>query len=426
MLKCLKIEQLFGRFDYTIELQKTPITILTGPNGFGKSTILKIIDAISATNILFFYKLSFKKITVTFTDDSIFSMEQKERNGKLPDLYINGERFPVDIIVSNRIHIPWLHRVSPGEWIDFRTREKITKDQIVFHIFDSDDSVQDVLEFSEISAKDAKKYSGIIQNTKSAAQKCGNVRLISEQRLIRKERDEDDDEQIVDVISQLPKKMRAKISELTANYSKAANSLDSSYPQRLLSTEDGLSSKHEFEMKMKAANDKFAKLSKYDLVDLDFIKSVNYKDEFAKALKVYFEDFEKKYTVFADFIEKLDLYTEIINSRLTFKTIKVTRDAGLVVVDSSDSILSLEQLSSGEKQEIVLFYELIFETDSQLLLLIDEPEISLHIMWQKMFMDDLDRVVKLGNLRVMIATHAPQIINNHWDIQVDLGELYGG
>ena len=187
-----------------------------------------------------------------------------------------------------------------------------------------------------------------------------------------------------------------------------------------------MSSKHEFEMKMKAANDKFAKLSKYDLVDLDFIKSVNYKDEFAKALKVYFEDFEKKYTVFADFIEKLDLYTEIINSRLTFKTIKVTRDAGLVVVDSSDSILSLEQLSSGEKQEIVLFYELIFETDSQLLLLIDEPEISLHIMWQKMFMDDLDRVVKLGNLRVMIATHAPQIINNHWDIQVDLGELYGG
>ena len=122
MLKCLKIEQLFGRFDYTIELQKTPITILTGPNGFGKSTILKIIDAISATNILFFYKLSFKKITVTFTDDSIFSMEQKERNGKLPDLYINGERFPVDIIVPNRIHIPWLHRVSPGEWIDFRTR----------------------------------------------------------------------------------------------------------------------------------------------------------------------------------------------------------------------------------------------------------------------------------------------------------------
>lgn len=426
MLKSLQIEQLFGRFNYTIELQKTPITILTGPNGFGKSTILKIVDAISAKNILFFYKLAFKKITVTFTDNTTFSIERKQRDGKLPDLYIDNQKFPIDIVVSNRIHSPWLRRLSPEEWIDYRTREKITRDQIIFHLFDSDDSIQDVLEFSGISDKDARKYSSIIRDIKSAAQKCGNVRLISEQRLIRKELDEDDDEQIIDVINQLPKKMRAKISELTANYSKAANSLDSSYPQRLLSTEDGLSSRTEFETKMKVANEKFAKLSKYDLVDLHFIRSVNYKDEFAKALKVYFEDFEKKYTVFADFIDKLDLYTEIINSRFTFKKIKVTRDAGLVVVDSSDSTLSLEQLSSGEKQEIVLFYELIFETDGQLLLLIDEPEISLHIMWQKMFMDDLDRVVRLGNLHVMIATHAPQIINNHWDIQVDLGELYGG
>ena len=73
----------------------------------------------------------------------------------------------------------------------------------------------------------------------------------------------------------------------------------------------------------------------------------------------------------------------------------------------------------------ILFYELIFETEKQLLLLIDEPEISLHIMWQKLFMEDLDRVVSLGNLKVIVATHAPQIINNRWDLQIDLGELYG-
>ena len=104
-----------------------------------------------------------------------------------------------------------------------------------------------------------------------------------------------------------------------------------------------------------------------------------------------------------------------------------TRESGLVVVDNDDPnhILKLEQLSSGEKQEIVLFYELIFETEKQLLLLIDEPEISLHIMWQKLFMEDLDRVVSLGNLKVIVATHAPQIINNRWDLQIDLGELYG-
>ena len=82
-------------------------------------------------------------------------------------------------------------------------------------------------------------------------------------------------------------------------------------------------------------------------------------------------------------------------------------------------------MSSGEQQEIVLFYELIFETPNKSLLLIDEPEISLHIVWQKIFMEDLQKVVKMKNLNVVVATHSPQIINNYWDNQIDLGELYG-
>ena len=108
--------------------------------------------------------------------------------------------------------------------------------------------------------------------------------------------------------------------------------------------------------------------------------------------------------------------------------IKITRKEGLIVVSkdkNKSTCLDLNHLSSGEKQEIVLFYELIFETDKNLLLLIDEPEISLHILWQKKFMDDLMKVVNMGQLEVIVATHSPQIINNHWDMQIDLGELYG-
>ena len=62
MISCLEIKKLFNRFDYTIELQRNTITILTGPNGFGKSTILKIISALSSTNVMFFYKLDFRSV----------------------------------------------------------------------------------------------------------------------------------------------------------------------------------------------------------------------------------------------------------------------------------------------------------------------------------------------------------------------------
>lgn len=427
MISRLEIKKLFNRFDYTIELQKNTITILTGPNGFGKSTILKIISALSSSNIMFFYKLDFQEIIASFEDGTIFSIEQKKADGIIPSLLIDKKELPFHLLNASPVRIPWVRRVSQTEWMDFRTHECFSREDLLFHVFDDVDSIDNFADYFNISPDKAKQYSEVIAKIKNVSEKCGNVRLISEQRLIRKEIDEDDDEQIVDVISELPEKMKTKISQLTADYSKAANSLDSTYPQRLLSTKQGLSGEEEFQAKMENAHTKFAKLNKYDLVDLPFIRSAKYEAEFSKALKVYFEDFEKKYSVFADFIERLDLYTDIINSHLSFKSIRITRESGLVVVDSNDPnhILKLEQLSSGEKQEIVLFYELIFETEKQLLLLIDEPEISLHIMWQKLFMEDLDRVVNLGNLKVVVATHAPQIINNRWDLQIDLGELYG-
>ena len=35
------------------------------------------------------------------------------------------------------------------------------------------------------------------------------------------------------------------------------------------------------------------------------------------------------------------------------------------------------------------------------------------------------RIAEKKKFKVTVATHSPQIINNHWDIQIDLGEMYG-
>lgn len=43
----IRVENLFGRFTYEITLSEEGLTILTGPNGFGKSTILHIITALA-------------------------------------------------------------------------------------------------------------------------------------------------------------------------------------------------------------------------------------------------------------------------------------------------------------------------------------------------------------------------------------------
>ena len=159
--------------------------------------------------------------------------------------------------------------------------------------------------------------------------------------------------------------------------------------------------------------------------ELEVTKNV-FDNQLAIALKIYLDDFEDKYRVFDEFIEELDLFTDIINNRLRFKEIKISREEGIVLYKkNTGEKLRLNQLSSGEKQEIILFYELIFESEKNTHLLIDEPEISLHIEWQLKFLDDLLKIVENKQFKVTVATHSPQIINNHWDIQVDLGELLG-
>ena len=53
MLSKIIYNKLFGIFDYEIELKEHGVTIITGPNGFGKSTILKSINALYSFDIFF-------------------------------------------------------------------------------------------------------------------------------------------------------------------------------------------------------------------------------------------------------------------------------------------------------------------------------------------------------------------------------------
>ena len=77
-------------------------------------------------------------------------------------------------------------------------------------------------------------------------------------------------------------------------------------------------------------------------------------------------------------------------------------------------------LSSGEQHELVLFYELLFKVKPNSLILIDEPELSLHVVWQQQFLGDLEDITKLTGFDILIATHSPLIIHDRWDLTVEL------
>jgi predicted ATP-dependent endonuclease of OLD family len=78
--------------------------------------------------------------------------------------------------------------------------------------------------------------------------------------------------------------------------------------------------------------------------------------------------------------------------------------------DGRDVIISLDKLSSGEKQIVSIFAYLLLSGQKDFILLIDEPELSLSVPWQKQFIPDL---VSTGSCsQIMTVTHSPFVFDN--------------
>jgi predicted ATPase len=134
-----------------------------------------------------------------------------------------------------------------------------------------------------------------------------------------------------------------------------------------------------------------------------------------KALSTYLDDTERKLDVFTGLLERLELFVEIMNARLVRKAVSIDVNKGISVHRKGIAgSIPTESLSSGEQHEMVLLYDLLFRTEPNSVVLIDEPEISLHVAWQQAFLRDITRISRLSSLRFIIATHSPQIIDEWW------------
>jgi len=117
--------------------------------------------------------------------------------------------------------------------------------------------------------------------------------------------------------------------------------------------------------------------------------------------------------------ESIVVYQDIVNSFFTNKKMRILN--GRIIVSAHDKEnLSLETLSSGEKQILIMFYRVLFQAEPSSLVIIDEPEISLHVSWQQRIGTVLNDICRLRDLQIVIATHSPQIIHDMWDLANEL------
>ncbi len=79
------------------------------------------------------------------------------------------------------------------------------------------------------------------------------------------------------------------------------------------------------------------------------------------------------------------------------------------------------ELSSGEKQMLILLGEALLQERESWIYIADEPELSLHVKWQETLTDNLRQINP--NAQIIFATHSPDIVGPHEDRVLNTEDL---
>ena len=145
---------------------------------------------------------------------------------------------------------------------------------------------------------------------------------------------------IIQAVEEISDKMKDNMGKAADNYSKKSNELDSTFPQRLFAEKAGLT-QEEFNDKLNSMRENVSKLQRYGITDIKRFDDIQFKEEDARALKVYFQDFDEKYQQYEKLINKLEIFTDVVNRRFKFKKITISRRDGICIEDEAEHKITL-------------------------------------------------------------------------------------
>jgi len=106
-----------------------------------------------------------------------------------------------------------------------------------------------------------------------------------------------------------------------------------------------------------------------------------------------------------------DTFLEVVNSLLQRKKLIISDRNDLQIKTESGKIFPLKNLSSGEKQLIIILGESLLQLSTPHVYIADEPELSLHVAWQEKLVSSLKAINP--NSQIVFATHSPDIVGRY-------------
>ena len=433
----ISVTKLFGIFNHPVSLNmEDRITIIHSPNGFGKTALLRLINDFFNSPYSELRTIPFEEFRIDFDDGSYLQITKSidtTEDKKDKDLIFyffkpgaEAEIFSPNLLIEDSLaetnvslDITEERLQSPGG-IETQTKNSESTDR--------QNLIKSLINLTKVltSSIEVNKEPKWLSELKSSI----DVHFIETQRLLTPSNVPEVAVNTkhplmipsVNICSQeLVEEIQAKLAE----YGALSQSLERTFPARIFNNKAPSDMTEEtLRNKLNEIEKKRSRLRETGLLDKDensdFQVEQNIDGVTKNILSVYVEDVEQKLMVFKELATKIELFKRIIKQRFLYKNMSISKQKGFTFTTPDGKPLSPTDLSFGEQHELVMLYQLLFKVKPNSLVLIDEPEISLHVAWQIEFLKDLRAIIKLANFDVLLATHSPDLIDDSWDLTVEL------
>ena len=442
-IKRFEIEELFGIYNVNIPF-KDNINIFVGENGLGKTTILNALNYIIQGDSESLAVIEFKKIILTLGDDTkivithdelmnnnIFIRDRNRLYHYLPDDDYN--------FIARRIMLEILKEKAPNMLDDKMTREKIYDRIVRKYRYDLPLSILEKIYNSVLKDKNfekelkdsweykiydyMKKWDRIIYlPTYRRIEEDFNsyIENSPDKDYYRKDKKKrnfsylqfgmDDVQESIDMACSTLKNntnegFKAMTSNLLTNYvniNEKNEKLDFNYKNFDASTLDIVFSR------LSDKIDPSVKNKITDMLDENTVLEDKYHQYLISIISELTSIYEKNKQI----DDNLENFKNVCNTYLVNKSINYDKFKieCKVEQDNTKQPIMLKNLSSGEKQIISLFSKLYLNLEEKNIILFDEPELSLSILWQKKLVPDIINSNRCSFMAII--THSPFIFDN--------------
>ena len=440
-LKLFEITNLFNQFNVSLPLDEK-VNIFLGENGMGKTTILNCLYYVLSGNIEKLNNIIFDSISLTFVDGEKFSIDHNDISSYVEDYMYGNSPYR-----RRKVQFESLFTIKELENISKLLREGANEEELKKYYF----RVSDVFGMSPSMARRELERYIVQQFQKNMTTKADFNKVITFKKNVSEKIDEEilyfptyrrieedmsnlgiDIEKdrvksrliqfgMTDVEKNIEALLQTIKSVAITGFTKMTGVLLKQYLNGELSdVENYKVEQNKLVIALARIGDEIEEQDKQRIIELvnglDIYNRENrYLLNLIKNL-IYSYERQNKYD------ERVKTFASICNNYLNGK--KYIYDETNVELgiykEKTKKPISIQNLSSGEKQIISVFSKLYIENIENCIILFDEPELSLSIKWQNMFLPD---VVNSGKCSTLIAvTHSPFIFDNEFDdLAKDMG-----